>query len=198
MRFKVISCEAFRGEVTAAVARSRHRTDLEFVQKELASGGPTTLARVQEVVDRSSGGDYDAIVLGWPRCASFGAGLEARDTPLVVPCAHDAFHAGGAAGSFSFQSTGWTESERLQGGRLRLMQQESDADFDSYTMYRQLIYINTPHPANHGHIVVPALDPALLDRLLSGNWTDGDFLTVPPGWRLKTAPDGRLVGEPIA
>ena len=88
LRFKLISCEIFFREMCAAVARSPHFVDIEFLPKGLHDmGSDKMLARLQKAVDGVS--NYDAILLGYGLCNNGLAGLTARAIPLVLPRAHD-------------------------------------------------------------------------------------------------------------
>ena len=88
MRLKLISCEIFYREMCAAVARSPHRIDIEFLPKGLHDiGSKKMLERLQEAVDHVE--NYDAVLLGYALCNNGLAGLTARSLPLVLPRAHD-------------------------------------------------------------------------------------------------------------
>jgi hypothetical protein len=90
MKCKLIACEVLFREACAAVARSPHQVDIEFLPKGLHDiGGAQMCARVQEVVDRDDALGYQFILLGYALCGGGTAGLEARQTPLVIPRAHD-------------------------------------------------------------------------------------------------------------
>ena len=77
-------------------------------------------AKIQEVVDRTPEGVYDAILLGYGLCGNGLDGLTARHTPLVLPRAHDCIallmgsaeryqaYFEGNPGTF-YRSTGWLE-----------------------------------------------------------------------------------------
>jgi hypothetical protein len=90
MRFKLISCEVLFREMCDACAHSPHQVDVEFLPKGLHDlGGKPMRAKIQEVVDRTPDGMYQAIVLGYGLCGGGLDGLTARHTPLVLPRAHD-------------------------------------------------------------------------------------------------------------
>ena len=121
MRFKLISCEVLFREMCDACAHSPHQVDPEFLPKGLHDlGGKPMAARVQEVVDRTPEGMYQAILLGYGLCGNGLDGLTARHTPLVLPRAHDCIallmgsreryqeYFEGNPGTY-FRSTGWLE-----------------------------------------------------------------------------------------
>jgi hypothetical protein len=121
MRLKLISCEVLFREMCDACAHSPHQVDLEFLPKGLHDlGGKPMAAKVQEVVDRTPEGVYDAILLGYGLCGNGLDGLTARHTPLVLPRAHDCIallmgsreryqaYFDSNPGTF-YRSTGWLE-----------------------------------------------------------------------------------------
>lgn len=90
MRLKLISCEVLGREMRAAVARSPHQVDLEFLSKGLHDiGGGGMCERLQQAVDRADASRYEAILLGYALCGNGILGLTARSLPLVIPRAHD-------------------------------------------------------------------------------------------------------------
>ncbi|MBZ5654852.1 MAG: DUF1638 domain-containing protein [Acidobacteriia bacterium] len=121
MRFKLISCEVLFREMCDASAHSSHQVDLEFLPKGLHDLGSRAMtAKIQEVVDRTPEGVYQAILLGYGLCGNGLDGLTARHTRLVLPRAHDciALLMGGREryqayfesnpGTY-YRSTGWLE-----------------------------------------------------------------------------------------
>lgn len=90
MRLKLISCEIFYREMCAAVARSPHQVDIEFLPKGLHDIGSSKMAaRLQEAVDAVDASRYEAVLLGYALCGTGLVGLTARSIPLVLPRAHD-------------------------------------------------------------------------------------------------------------
>jgi Protein of unknown function (DUF1638) len=90
MVLKLISCEVLFREMCHACAHSPHRVDLEFLPKGLHDlGGKPMAAKIQEAVDRTEEGVYQAILLGYGLCGNGLDGLTARHTRLVLPRAHD-------------------------------------------------------------------------------------------------------------
>ncbi|MEN6457777.1 MAG: DUF1638 domain-containing protein [Thermoguttaceae bacterium] len=90
MRLKLIACEIFYRELSAAVARSIHQVDIEFLPKGLhdigRAGMSARLAEALAAVDQTK---YDAVLLGYALCSNGLVGLTAGTIPLVVPRAHD-------------------------------------------------------------------------------------------------------------
>jgi hypothetical protein len=90
MRLKLLSCEIFYREFSAALARSPHTVDVEFLPKGLHDVGVEKMrAQLQAALDRVDTSRYDAVLLGYGLCNNGIVGLAARDIPLVVPRAHD-------------------------------------------------------------------------------------------------------------
>ena len=163
MRLKLISCEVLYREMCAAVARSLHQVDLEFLPKGLHDlGGPAMRARLQEAVDGVDATRYEAVLLGYTLCGNCIAGLESRTLPLVIPRAHDciALLMGSRERYRSyfennpgtcFRSTGWLErGEDLDQAALLIARYGEDngryliEQFNGYQRnYRQLAYIAT-------------------------------------------------------
>jgi hypothetical protein len=121
VRLKLISCEVLYREMCAAVARSPHQVDIEFLPKGLHDqGGPAMRARLQEAADGVDATQYEAVLLGYALCGNGVAGLVSRTLPLVIPRAHDCITLlmGGRERYWSyfenhpgvfFRSTGWLE-----------------------------------------------------------------------------------------
>jgi hypothetical protein len=121
VRLKLIACEVLYRELCAAVARSPHEVDIEFLSKGLHDlGGSAMLARLQDAVDAVDPARYETILLGYGLCGNGVAGLASRRLPLVVPRVHGCI--GLLMGSHErysryfddhpgvyFRSTGWLE-----------------------------------------------------------------------------------------
>jgi hypothetical protein len=90
MRLKLIACEIFYRELSAAVARSTNLVDVEFLPKGLHDVGQAGMsARLKETLDAVDESKYEAVLLGYGLCSNGLLGLAARTRPLVVPRAHD-------------------------------------------------------------------------------------------------------------
>ncbi len=90
MHLKLISCEIFYREVCAAVSRSPHTVDIEFLPKGLHDiGSAGMLERLQRSLDAVDAAKYDAVLFGYGLCNNGIAGLTSRTVPLVLPRAHD-------------------------------------------------------------------------------------------------------------
>jgi len=90
LRLKLIACEILYREFCAAVARSPHRVDVEFLPKGLHDVGQEGMSRrLKDTLGAIDQSQYDAVLLGYALCSNGLVGLAAREIPLVVPRAHD-------------------------------------------------------------------------------------------------------------
>lgn len=90
MRLKLIACEILYRELCAAVSRSVHLVDVEFMPKGLHDIGAEGMsAQIQKTLAAVDESQYDAVVFGYALCSNGLIGLEARTIPLVIPRAHD-------------------------------------------------------------------------------------------------------------
>ncbi len=88
MKLLVIACDVVARPAYLCAARSPHVVDLRLFARGLHNE-PTKLRDVlQREIDAVEPG-YDAIVLGYGLCGGATAGIVARDTPIVLPRAHD-------------------------------------------------------------------------------------------------------------
>jgi hypothetical protein len=138
VRLKLIGCEVLYRETCAAVARSPHEIDIEFLPKGLHSlGAAAMLARLQEAVDAVDPARYQAILLGYGLCGNGIAGLAARRITIVIPRVHDCIallmgsperyrryfdeHPG-----VYFRSTGWLErGQDLEQSTLQIVRNKT-------------------------------------------------------------------------
>ena len=91
MYLKLIACDVLTREVSYCIARSPHTVDVEFTEKGQHEYSDKLRVLLQEKIDRSAERSvpYDAILLAYGVCGNATAQLEARNTRLVVPRAHD-------------------------------------------------------------------------------------------------------------
>lgn len=127
MKFKLIACEIFYREFSAAVARSPHVVDAEFLPKGLHDIGASEMrSRIQNAVDRVDNSAYGAILIGYGLCNNGIVGLTSRAAKLVIPRAHDCItlfvgskeryleYFQSNPGVY-FQTTGWIERGEVDG-----------------------------------------------------------------------------------
>ena len=89
MRLKLIACDVFMREVCLLVSQSPHTFDLEFTEKDSHNHSDILRRSIQEKIDLSQEKKLDAILLAYGICGNSTIGLQARDTRLVIPRAHD-------------------------------------------------------------------------------------------------------------
>jgi len=191
MRLKLISCEVLFREMCDACARSPHQVDPEFLPKGLHDlGGRRMSTKIQEAVDRTPEGVYDAVLLGYGLCGNGLDGLGARHTRLVLPRVHDCiallmgsrkryqayFEAN--PGTF-YRSTGWLERgkglQQLTPGTMGLDEslaaligkygeQNGRYLYDELTryqsLYRKLAFIETGLEADGNFVAEAAAEAA--------------------------------------
>lgn len=91
MRLKLISCNVFQRETSWCLARTPHIVDVVYTElgEHARSNGLRQL--IQSHIDATESGEqhYDAILLLFGLCGNATVGLQARETPLVIPRAHD-------------------------------------------------------------------------------------------------------------
>ncbi|MBI2497593.1 MAG: DUF1638 domain-containing protein [Opitutae bacterium] len=122
MHLKLISCNVFQREASWCIARSPHVIDPEYTElgEHARSAGLRQLIQRKIDAAEAAGKTYDAILLLFGLCGNATVGLQARQTRLVIPRAHDcctillgsrakyAEHFG-AAPSTPFSSVGYLE-----------------------------------------------------------------------------------------
>lgn len=89
MRLKCLACEVLARPVYWCAARSPHIVEIQLLQRGLHNTPPLLRARLQEQIDAAADQGFDAVVMAYGLCGQATAGLIARNTPLVVPRAHD-------------------------------------------------------------------------------------------------------------
>ncbi len=89
MRIKCIGCEVLARPIYLCAAHSPHIVDVEMLQRGLHNTPSNLRTHLQDRIDAAADQNYDAVVLAYGLCGQATAGLIARNTPLVVPRAHD-------------------------------------------------------------------------------------------------------------
>ncbi|MHC4503190.1 MAG: DUF1638 domain-containing protein [Planctomycetota bacterium] len=90
MKLRVIVCEVLAREVYHAAAHTEGIVDITLLTQGLHDLGPERMsARLQEEIDSTDPGRYDAVALGYALCSRGAEGIVARDIPIAIPRAHD-------------------------------------------------------------------------------------------------------------
>ena len=120
--FKLIACNVFQREACWCLAQSPHVIDVEFTELGDHVRSEHLRQIIQGRIDatEASGKKYEAILLLFGLCGNATVGIQARQTPLVMPRAHDCctillgsrqrfVELFGEAPSTPFSSTGYLE-----------------------------------------------------------------------------------------
>lgn len=90
MKFRVIACGVFEPYLNHLSAESPHEIKLKILDAGLhARPNDLRLILQAEIDEASRAGGIDAVLLFYGLCGRGIAGLIARDTPVVIPRAHD-------------------------------------------------------------------------------------------------------------
>jgi len=89
MYLKIIACEIALREICFAAARSPSTVDLEFLPQGYHDYPTTGVKYIQERISAVPPGKYDAILLGYGLCGNIIKGIQAQNTKIVIPRAHD-------------------------------------------------------------------------------------------------------------
>jgi hypothetical protein len=88
-RYLALTCEALSRSIYAAAARTSHTVTLRLFHQGLHNRPKNLRHVLQDEIDAVEPGAYDAILLAYGMCGLSTVGLTARDTPIVLPRAHD-------------------------------------------------------------------------------------------------------------
>ncbi len=88
-RFVALTCEALSRTVYSLAAQSPNTITLRMFRQGLHDRPKNLRAALQAELDAIPAGEYDAVLLVYGMCGNSTVGLTARETPLVIPRAHD-------------------------------------------------------------------------------------------------------------
>jgi hypothetical protein len=88
-RFVALTCEALSRTIYSLSAQSENTITLRMFKQGLHNRPKNLRNVLQAELDAIPTGEYDAILLVYGMCGNSTVGLVARDTPLVIPRAHD-------------------------------------------------------------------------------------------------------------
>lgn len=89
LKLHAIVCQVIARECYHAAAHSPNVVSLTVMPSGLHSVPDDLRRKVQDEIDNASGAGNDYILLGYGLCSRGTAGLEVRDTPIVIPRMHD-------------------------------------------------------------------------------------------------------------
>ncbi len=238
--YLALTCEALARSIYAAAAQTDHTITVQLYRQGLHTRPKGLRAVLQEQIDAAADKPVDAILLAYGMCGTSTVGLTARQTPLVIPRAHDCITLYlGSRERYQTEfdrhpGTYWYSVDYMEraepGGSMALGAISMDLTEEEYekyiqkygqetadmlveemrrwaTHYTRAAFIDT----NQGN-PTPFVDqaqakadkegwaferlqgnPRLLDMLINGDWSDEEFLIVPPGHTIRQQYDDGLV-----
>ena len=144
MKLYAIACEVITRECFRAAANSPHVVSLSIKEFGLHERPDDLRAALQAEIDQATG--YDYVLLGYGLCSRGTADLVARETPIVIPRAHDCIalllgshgryqtEFAGHPGTY-YYSPGWVErkeGEVSQGGFEIVKDRQAEERFKEY------------------------------------------------------------------
>jgi hypothetical protein len=89
MYLKLIACEVAVRELSWCVAKAKNDILPNFLDQGYHGDVENGRKKIQEHIDASETGTFDAILLGYALCNNMLEGVQARSKPLIVARAHD-------------------------------------------------------------------------------------------------------------
>lgn len=220
MRLKLISCDIFEPELTAAAQRSHNRIDLEFLPRAPHHlDHPAMVQCLQSRIDRAARDNYHAVLLVTGGCKHQLTGLQARAVPLVLPRAKDCIslvleRAAPASSARSPRQVNLGSSRKPSPNTGPRVREETFWMAPVYDHPTDSAPNNFPGRdsfswrarfAAGGRAGHPRVKPrsagrswSLLEMLVEGYWNYMDFLVVLPGWRVVvTNSEGTIAAEEV-
>ncbi len=241
MRLRLIACEVFTRELSAAVAHSMHIIDPIFLPFGLHSYPNELRVRLQSEIDAAEGLRYDYILLGYGLCSRGTAEISARSIPLVIPRAHDCItlflgsrdrydeEFASHPGTY-YYSAGWIERSEGDVEQGTISDKHEEALREHYREYVEkygednakfLIEQESLWLANYSRAALIRTGVGnletyqeftkniaksrgwdyeeiegnlnLLEKMVRGDWAEGDFLIVPPGASTAESFDQKII-----
>jgi len=87
--FLLIACRVLWREMSYYSAQAPHDVNIIYLEQGLHNTPERLRSSLQEEIDRTADGRFDAVLLGYGLCSNGIVGLRAHSIPLVVPRAHD-------------------------------------------------------------------------------------------------------------
>jgi len=88
-RFLALTCEALARSIYSLSAETKNTVSVRLFRQGLHNRPKNLRTVLQEEIDAIKPGEYDAILLVYGMCGTSTVGLIARETPMVIPRAHD-------------------------------------------------------------------------------------------------------------
>lgn len=88
-RLLALCCGALARSLYAVAAESSNTVSIQLIRQGLHDRPANLRSILQSDIDAVDNNDYDAILLTYGICGRATVGLRARQTPLVIPRAHD-------------------------------------------------------------------------------------------------------------
>ena len=91
MHFKVLACDVFTREISWCIARCPHSISVNYTPRGEHNKSDRLRLNLQQQIDAVEQEEiqYDAVLLAYGLCGNAILGIEARNTPVVIPRAHD-------------------------------------------------------------------------------------------------------------
>jgi hypothetical protein len=89
MKLKIIACEVFFREIAFCSYDSNNIIDTEFIQQGLHNYPDQLRTELQQKINETPKGKYDAILVGYGLCSNGIENVKSEHTKLVIPRAHD-------------------------------------------------------------------------------------------------------------
>ena len=238
--YLALTCEALARSIYAAAAQTDHTITVQLYRQGLHNRPKGLRAGLQEQIDAAADKPVDAILLAYGMCGTSTIGLTARQTPLVMPRAHDCITLYlGSRERYQAEfdrhpGTYWYSVDYMEraepGASVALGAagiETSEAEYEKYVQkygqetadmlmeeirgwakhYTRAAFIDT-NLGKPNIFLEKAQDkadkegwafermqgnPRLLDMLINGDWSDEEFLVVPPGHTIRQQYDDGLV-----
>jgi hypothetical protein len=87
--YLALTCEALARTIYKLSAETEHTITTQLFRQGLHNRPKNLRLVLQEEIDAIEAGRYDAILLVYGMCGTSTVGLTARQTPLIIPRAHD-------------------------------------------------------------------------------------------------------------
>jgi hypothetical protein len=244
-RYLALTCEALSRIIYNLSAQTDNTITVRLFKQGLHNRPRNLRDVLQSEIDAVPGGDFGAILLAYGMCGNSTVGLVARETPLVLPRAHDCItlylgsHERYMTEFDRHPGTYWYSLDYMErqekGASVALGAAgiaDQDAQYEQYVAkfgketadelmeemrrwsqhYTRAVFIDTgfANTAPYEKMAQEKAeregwvferkrgDPRLLRMLINGQWSEDEFLVVPPGHRVEhSGEDGLVRAVPV-